>query len=391
MGFLVKASMTMKCAGAYLGVFLFFAGCSSIHLSSPLNHSEKDWSMFGRDSAHTHYSAAAAFTFPMSLDWKYDASASFGPSTMTIVDGILFVGTLQGELHAVDALTGKRIGYKKFSFPIGGSAAVYQDCAYFGLEGGRESFIAFNFVKNKIQWTASIGGIVSSPLLSGEKLYIGSINGVLYCLSPPDGKEVWQFETKGAIHSTPVAAESLIIFGNDNGVVYAVNASTGSVEWQYQTNAALFGGAMIAGGVAFIGSRDHFLYALELHKGELLWKYDAGDRIVACPSANDSLVFVSALNGTLAALQRRDGTPIWRFTANSVINSPAAVTPSAVFVGSLNTEIYALSPLDGSVTWKFKLDGRIKTSPVVWNNFLYVAAEDRSINCFRSASSSSSQ
>lgn len=364
-------------------VLVIFAGCSAIRLSSPLVQSENDWNMAGKNPAHTHYTKSDSLTFPMSLAWKYDASAGFGASAVTIVDGILFVGTLQGEYHAVDALTGKRIGHKKFSSPIGGAAVTDQNRAYLGLEGGKESFMAIDLMENRTEWTASLGGIDSSPLLFGGKLYVGSITGILYCLSPTRGEEVWKFETKGAIHSSPAAVDSLIIFGNDNGLVYAVHATNGSMVWQYQTNAALFGSAMIAGGVVFVGSRDHYLYALDVRRGTLRWKYDAGDRIVACPSGNDSLVFIGALNGTFTALRQSDGTPVWRFTASSVINSSAVVTQSAVFVGSLNTEIYALSPTSGSVMWKYKLESRIKTSPVVWNNFLYVAAEDRSIYCFR--------
>ena len=379
----MKAVSLIKYFFLWIGIFMFFAGCAAIRLSAPLVLSEKDWGMPGKNSSHTYYASSESLSFPMSLAWKYDASAGFGPSSVTIVDGVLFVSTLQGEYHAVDAVTGKRIGHKKFSFPISGAAVTDQTRAYIGLEGGKDSFMAIDLMENRVEWTASLGGIDSSPLFFGGKLYVGSITGTLYCLSPTRGEEMWKFETKGAIHSSPAAVDSVIIFGNDDGMVYAVNAVSGSMVWKYQTNAALFGSAMIAGGVAFIGSRDHFLYALDVRRGKLLWKYDAGDKIVAGPSGNDSLLFIGAVNGAFTALRQSDGTPVWTFKASSVLNSSAVVTRSAVFVGSLNTEIYALSPATGFVIWKYKLESRIKTSPVVWNNSLYVAAEDRTIYCFR--------
>ena len=366
-----------------ISVLIFFAGCSAIRLSSPLVQSESDWSMTGKNPAHTHYTKSDSLKFPMSVAWKYDASAGFGASALTVVDGVLFAGTLQGEYHAVDAITGKRIGHKKFSSPIGGAAVTDHNRAYLGLEGGRESFLAIDLMENRIEWSAMVGGIDCSPLLFGGKLYVGSTTGSLYCLSPARGEEVWKYETKGAIHSSPAAIDSLIIFGNDNGTVYAVHAANGSLLWQFQTNAALFGSAMISGDVVFIGSRDHYLYALDVRRGTLRWKYDVGDKIVACPSGNDSLVFIGALNGAFIALRQKEGTPVWTFRATSVINSSAVVTQSAIVVGSLNTELYALSPISGAVIWKYTLESRIKTSPILWKNLLFVAAEDRSVYCFR--------
>ena len=383
MGFLTVSRnnilLSVSCAAL---VFMF--SCSPLRLAAPLVMSAGDWPMYGKNSGHTGFADSTQFTFPMSPIWTYDASAGFGPGAVSVADGILFIGTLQGELHAVDAVTGKRIGYKKFRSPISGSPAVDGSMAYFGTEGGRNTFFAFDLVESNTRWNSPLGGIAASPLLINGKLYVGNLAGALYCINPLNGEEQWRYDSKAAIHSSPVAADSLIVFANDAGVVYCLDGRSGVEVWRYQTGAAIFGAAMVAGGTVFVGSRDHMLYAIEAENGRIRWNFDAGDRIVASPSSNDSLVFAASLDGTLAALSKRDGHCVWKFKAKSVINSSPAVTRTAVFVGSLDTELYALSPKTGSVLWKYNIESRIKTSLVIWKDFLYVPAEDRSVHCFRS-------
>lgn len=369
---------------------VFMLSCSPLRLSAPLVMSTRDWPMFGKNISHTAFTDSTEFTFPMLQIWKYDASAGFGPGAISVADGILFIGTLQGELHAVDAVTGKRIGYKKFRSPISGTPAVDGSMVYFGTEGGKMTFFAFDLVESDTRWSSPLGGIASSPLLIDGKLYVGSLPGVFYCINPLNGDEIWKYDSKAAIHSSPVAADSLIVFANDAGVVICLSRRSGLEVWRYQTGAAIFGAATVAGGTVFVGSRDHLLYAIEADNGRLRWKYDAGDRIVASPSSNDSLVFVPSLDGRLAALSMRDGHCVWKFKANSVINASPAVTRTALFIGSLDSELYALSPETGSVLWKSSIESRIKTSLVVWKDFLYVPAEDRSVHCFRSTNEATS-
>ena len=376
----------MKRALPLLLLSLIF-GCAALRLSHLPRPSANDWIMYGKDASHTHYVPSSSFAFPMNIAWQYDASAGFGAGAMSVVDGTLLVGTLQGELHAVNAVTGKRLGYRKFSAPISGSPFVFEDYVYFGLEAGKESFLAFDLTVNKTIWSSTLGGIAASPVVYDGKIFVATLAGNVHCLVPLSGEEIWKFGAGGAIHSSPVVVDSTVVFGNDNGVIYGLNIRTGTLVWQYQTGAAIFGGASAAGGLVFIGSRDHFLYALDVRKGSLVWKYDAGDRIVSCPSVNDSTVFITALNGSLTALRQHNGAVLWKFQTSSALNTTAVVTRSALFLASLNTELYALSPSDGSVLWKHKFENRVKTSPVVWNNSLYIGAEDRLIYCFRSAGS----
>ncbi|HAX48253.1 MAG TPA: hypothetical protein DCX92_04640, partial [Bacteroidetes bacterium] len=52
-------------------------------------------------------------------------------------------------------------------------------------------------------------------------------------------------------------------------------------------------------------------------------------------------------------------------------------------VSSYDSYIYSLDALTGKVLWKSMLENKVKTSPVVWKEYLFVAA-DEMLYCFTS-------
>ena len=62
----------------------------------------------------------------------------------------------------------------------------------------------------------------SSPVLAGNRLAVGSNDGVLYVLDAATGKEVWKFEAGAAIKSSPAVADGRLIVGDTDGRIYGI-------------------------------------------------------------------------------------------------------------------------------------------------------------------------
>src|SRR5687768_5132019 len=56
------------------------------------------------------------------------------------------------------------------------------------------------------------GRVMSSPLVVGDAVYVGSTDGSLYALGRQDGALRWKFATRGPVNSSPASS---------GGVVYA--------------------------------------------------------------------------------------------------------------------------------------------------------------------------
>ncbi|MCX6165385.1 MAG: PQQ-binding-like beta-propeller repeat protein [Ignavibacteriae bacterium] len=52
-------------------------------------------------------------------------------------------------------------------------------------------------------------------------------------------------------------------------------------------------------------------------------------------------------------------------------------------MGSYDKYFYCLDANKGEVLWKYEFDERIRTSAVIWQKYLIIACDDKSIYCFK--------
>gem|GEM_PF-846525 len=362
-------------------IFSFFFGCAGIKFKTELTPLSTDIPMYGRTPSR-EFTDSSTFTFPLEMKWEYDASAGFGQAPPIIVGNAMFIGTLQGELHAVNAETGKRIGYFKTFSPVQSSPTVFKNLLVYGTESGKDNLIAYRIDDGEEMWAKDLGGVVASPAVAGEYIIAAGLNGSVYSFDRY-GTQQWSFDTEAPVRSSPCVWNGMVFCASTNGRVFGLNAETGTIVWKFTSRNAVYAGLTVSGGMLVAASRDSSVYVLDPETGTVRNQIRLENKIMAAPAVSGTTIYVSSLDGSVNAFRTTDGEKLWQFNAHSVINTTPFVTPAAIFVASLDKHIYALSPADGSVLWKKELPARIKTTPLVWKNSLFIAAEDKTIYCFR--------
>jgi hypothetical protein len=138
----------------------------------------------------------------------------------------VIVGCRDGFFYAVDKNTGKELWHVDHNVSwVISSIAVKDTIAVTGTSDGR--FVqAVNVNTGKELWKFKTVSIVwSSPVIYNDKVYIGSQEGVLYCLDLASGKRITAFQAQGKIFTSPVISDSLLFFGTDAGKFYALHPS----------------------------------------------------------------------------------------------------------------------------------------------------------------------
>ncbi len=64
----------------------------------------------------------------------------------------------------------------------------------------------------------------ASPVVVGDRVYIGSADGRLYALGLADGAEKWKYEGGGGFTGSPAVADGRLVIANDKGVVFCFGA-----------------------------------------------------------------------------------------------------------------------------------------------------------------------
>ena len=166
--------------------------------------------------------------------------------TATVSDGVLYLGSTDGNLYAIDALTGAERWRFHSNGPISSSPAVVDGLVYFTSRDG--SLYALAARDGRQRWKLDLGPdlgdqdywdfYTSSPTPFGNSLYVGSGAGFVYAIDRRSGHVLWRTNVGARVRSTPAVTDRDVVFGTMSGHVVALDRATGAVRWRFATEGA---------------------------------------------------------------------------------------------------------------------------------------------------------
>jgi eukaryotic-like serine/threonine-protein kinase len=388
MGFLMTQPVPH---GLVIACLAIFAGCGgTLRLDRPLSASAEDWPQFGRTAGHTS-TALREIPPPLQQLWEYDLAAGAANGAPVIVDSILLVGNLRGELHAIHIATGKRLGWTSLGDAINGTPAVDGRTIYVPLSNTARSLVAFDLGAGKIRWEKSFGEIEASIDFNNQRLYFGNLEGTFFCIDAATGEARWKYplpnntSLKG-IRSTAAVSAQMVFFGADDGTVYALETQDGRLRWQRPTDAAVVA-PIISDSLIVVAANLHgTVTAMTPDSGRVLWQFPARHAVRGHPLLSPDLVVVVTTSGMVYGLDRTSGSPRWTTRVGAAVSAGPTASGRYLYLGTQKRECLALRSADGTVLWKTTVGGRIKTSPVVAYNSVVFITDEKVVLTFRGAS-----
>jgi outer membrane protein assembly factor BamB len=147
-----------------------------------------------------------------------------------------------------------------------------------------------------LKWSRFLGERIEvemQPLVAGDLVYIGVMNGKLHALDRATGNTVWMFDAGLGLANTPSIAEvkgvPLIFFGSMSGQIFGLNARTGEEVWQFQTGGPILSTPSYHNNTVYVGSLDHHFYALNASTGRLKWKFESSGPIANTSALADHI------------------------------------------------------------------------------------------------------
>ena len=334
------------------------------------------WPMYGFDETRTR-SVALALKPPFRKIWTNHAGSlvEFPPS---IGFGRLYFSTNAGRMMAVNLKTGKTAWTYESHRCVAATPAIgrrehgtiYEaflnrpPCnATSGGHGVDGEVIAFAAGFGKIRWQKTIGPSESSPLLLGNRLYVGDWRGDVWALDARTGRTIWRTRTGGAVKGAVAAAGGRLYVGSYDGHVYCLSPESGKVLWRSAAQPRLYGSSTfystpaVAYGRVYIGSTDGKIYSFGATTGKLRWSHSTGGYVYASPAVWNRLVLAGSYSGRFYALDAATGDQRWSFDAHGRISGSATVIGDVVYFATLERQTYALDARTGAQLWLFP-DGK---------------------------------
>ena len=367
--------------------------------------------------------ALLPFTLVSCATWGTQAAG--GWSGTAVQEGIIYVGTMDGRVVAINSSTenlkwsyttapvtapssGLSCGQTSAATAIYGTPVVDGDIVYIGTYSGQ--VLALNMLARsqnltfpqqrygEWEWDCPIdnaksNAIVADLLVREDAIYVSSSNSRLYSLDKEFGDLNWESkvldETHRKLWTSPVIQGNTIYISTYDGYIYALSIVTGELlDWSFGSETGFASSPVIYGDTIFVGSFDRYLYAVKIGTDVPTWKFPqeepAGNWFWASPIVNEGIIYAGCLDGRIYAIEAETGEKLWEFDAgNPIVTSPVLMDDLLIVTDESGTVyVFDLSAEFGDEAVPLKtisIDADVKSTFCAQEGLVYIRGEDNSL------------
>ena len=365
-------------------------------------------SMFRGDSAHTGVYADKAPRQFHRIKWTFPTGGRIVSSPVA-QDGVIFFGSDDGNVYAVDARSGRQVWKRGTNGPVPATPAVVNGVLYVGsydgklyalytrtgapkwkfMTGGERQFEAkgLNGWQPKNQTIPDPFDIyLSSPVVVNATVYFGSGDGNVYAVDATSGELRWKFATGDVVHASPAFADGVVYVGSWDSYFYAIDAASGKEKWRFHggedplihNQVGFQSSPAVVDGTVYTGCRDSNLYAIDAATGKEKWHFNNnGSWVITAPAVTQGKVFFATSDSALYhVLDAATGKAVLQQEDKAYMFSSPAIAGDVVLIGVTNGTLEARDISSGKLLWDFQTEaskqnaGWVLTADRKFNNSL---------------------
>ena len=291
--------------------------------------------------------------------------------TPTLVDGVLYVASSDGEVAAISAADGGRLWRVELERPLSGGVGYHDRSLYLG--GADGSVLQLSADDGVVEWEAAVSGeVLAAPAVSDDWVIVQTYDGKLLGFQPGADEPAWTFTSDVPIltlrgTSTPILVGDNAIAGFGDGKVVAVDVNSGNVSWESRIGVPQgsseidrivdIDGAMTQQGIElFVASYQGRVAALDSRTGRKLWQQNVSS--VTGTHVGFGNVYVADVDGTLSAFLRPGQGVRWQ-NIELGYRQLSRPTPVSSYVATVDFDgyLHLLSQVDGQIVGRTKIGG----------------------------------
>jgi outer membrane protein assembly factor BamB/adenine/guanine phosphoribosyltransferase-like PRPP-binding protein len=251
----------------------------------------------------------------------------------------------------------------------------------------------------------------SELLLHGDRIYMGSDNGTMWCLNQNDGSVAWSYKvgfhrkSKG-ISSSPALFENTLYFGAYDGNVYALDSQSGKKRWIFFEADWVGSSPAIAQdlGMVFIGlefglwRKRGGIVALDAKNGKKIWQYEMPCFTHSSPIyiKEHRQVVIGSNESAVYMFDAKTGVLQWKFETGSLSDAELNSGFSAydikasfahdkkrdlIIFANMRGEIFFVERKTGHARGSFKAEFGSYSTPVIWHDTVFCTSLDKNLYC----------
>jgi len=357
-------------------------------LSSTRQATKLDWSNY-RGGPNLHGHAPGSIGDQLILAWTFKTGDAI-VSSPVVADGVVYFGSSDQYLYAVDLATSKKKWAFKTDDLVDAPPLVYGGRVYFGSSDF--FFYALDAKTGKLSWKFETGDkIVGGANLvttedAGVVVVVGSYDCKLYCFDPVSGKKLWEYETANYLNATPAVIGDRIVFGGCDAILHVVSGTTGKsvAKIELGDECHVASAPAIDDDKVYMGHYGNEFICVDLKTNKQLWKYvNRQQPFFSSPSLSSDQVVFGGRDKWLHCVKRSDGTRLWTFPTRRKIDGSPVICGDKVVFGSGDGRLYTVGLADGRQIAQYEIGRPILSSPAVSGGMVLVGSNDGVLYAFR--------
>lgn len=291
--------------------------------------------------------------------------------TPTLIDGVIYVASSDGEVAAINAANGARLWRVELERPLSGGVGYHNRSLYLG--GADGSVLQLSAEDGAVEWEATVSGeVLAAPVVSDDWVIVQTYDGKLLGFRSGAEEPSWTFTSDVPVltlrgTSAPILVGGNAIAGFGDGKVVAVDVDSGNVSWEARIGVPQgsseidrivdVDGAMTQQGIElFVASYQGRLAALDSRTGRKLWQQNVSS--VTGTNVGFGNVYVADVDGTLSAFLRTGQGVRWQ-NIELGYRELSRPTPVSSYVATVDFEgyLHLLSQVDGQIVGRSKIGG----------------------------------
>jgi len=267
----------------------------------------------------------------------------------------LFFGCDDSCFYTLNSASGLLIRKFRTGGKVRGKASISGENLVFASDDGL--VYCLNSKTGKVVWNSKINNgkylrkepsitdgtwdyAISSPIVSGENIYVGSADSCLYALHAQTGKLQWKFKTDQIIRATPQVSGQLVYCGNWSGKFYAVDSKSGNQVWMADFHQPILSQPAITDNRLIIGSRHAWLWCLDAQSGREIWKYNYWwSWVESSPVIVNGTIYIGSSDlKRVLAIEPETGKTKWSFRTSGYSFAAVSIDQSTAYMGSIESD-----------------------------------------------------
>jgi len=262
---------------------------------------------------------------------------------------------------------------------------------------GFGTVIAMDPKSGKRLWEKNLGAPVrASPTAVGDRVYVVTMEGRFFCLSGPDGTELWTArglpqQASLVLNASPAVDGDVVVVPYPSGDLVALRASDGGVMWSENlartrstsqlTSLSDAARPAIDNGTVFAIGHAGRMVATQAKTGERLWSLNVPG--TQMPWVAGDSVYVVDTGGQLMALTRRDGKVQWTASLPGAKTwSGPVLAGGTLWATSSKGLLVGVDATSGKIVAQQDLGDDVYIAPVVAQGRMYILTDEAKLIAF---------